>query len=216
MPCAPLKSALQRVKIAHFWEDFLTAKSTKNTKIRGRDRSISLFVFFAIFAVKSIWLRRSCAALICGNLRFKLPPFAVFTSAALLLLAGCSTTGPGARAGEPYIVNSHGTLFYSFGPVQAAGPDFSLPAGQRVTMLSYSYGYSHVVTQSGRAGYVPTDDLQPAPPAPSPKPGSTPSATPHRRSTSIFRQPASADQSPVPLPEFPESKPPPNAPGFRY
>jgi len=54
--------ALQRVKIAHFWEDFLTVKSTKNTKIRGRDRSISLFVFFAIFAVKSIWLRRSCAA----------------------------------------------------------------------------------------------------------------------------------------------------------
>jgi len=134
-----------------------------------------------------------------------------------VLLCGCtSSTGPGAHAGEPYVVNSQRTEFFSFGPAQSNGPDFALYHGQRVNMLSYSYGYSHIAIEgTGQTGYVPTEDLAPAPAAPQATP--TPArSSGHRRHSAGSRPPTAAEQSTVPLPEFPESKPPPNAPTFRY
>jgi len=137
-----------------------------------------------------------------------------------ILLAGCSTSaGPGAHAGEPYIVNSQRTLFYAYGPAQASGPDFAINHGQRVTMLSYSYGYSQIaITETGQSGYVATEDLKPAPPSALPSPSASPGAVRRRRggSARVSRPPTPAEQLRIPLPEFPESKPPPGAPAFRY
>jgi len=145
-------------------------------------------------------------------------------SASLILLAlgaflqaGCSSpSGPGSHAGEPYIVNSQRTLFYSFGPAQANGPDFALYHGQQLKMLSYGYGYSHVSIQgTGQTGFVPTEDVAPAPPQARPA-ASPPSPLGHHRHTADSRPPTPSEQSQIPLPDFPESKPPPNAPTFRY
>jgi hypothetical protein len=132
-----------------------------------------------------------------------------------LLIYGCSTSGPGAHAGQPYIVNSQRTLFYTYGPAQTSGPDFALYHGERLTMLSYQYGYSQItIPETGQTGYVPTEDLAPAPPAPKPTP--TPSSPHHHRPYTSSRPPTPEEESQVPLPEFPESKPPPGAPPFRY
>lgn len=147
-----------------------------------------------------------------------------FHSAGLLLcailLAACAApSGPGSHAGQPYLVNSQRTLFYSFGPSQSNGPDFALYHGERVTMLSYQYGYSHIVVEgTGQSGYVATEDLTPAPPAPkaSPTPLSSSRSRHHHASSLDSLPPTPADEAKVPLPEFPESEPPPGAPRFRY
>jgi hypothetical protein len=131
-----------------------------------------------------------------------------------MLLAGCSgPAGPGTHAGDAYIVKSQRTLFYTFGPAQATGADFALTHGARVTMLSYDYGYSQIAIQgTGQTGYVPTEDLAPAPPLPKPSP--TPAH--HRYDDAEFRSPSGDGQPRIPLPEFPETMPPPGAPAFRY
>jgi len=126
--------------------------------------------------------------------------------------------GPGSKAGEPYLVNTQRTLFYSYGPAQATGPDFALYHGQRVTMLSHEYGYSHIAVEgTGKSGYVATEDLVPAPPSPHPSPTAAPAGH-HRHGgkTGNFRPPTPDEESRIPLPEFPEAKPPPGAPPFRY
>ena len=137
-----------------------------------------------------------------------------------MLLAGCSSTaGPGTHAGDAYMVKSLRTPFYSFGPAQSSGPDFALNHGARVTMLSYQYGYSHIAVEgSGQSGYVATDDLAPAPPLPAPSPSAllAVSHTRHRHGGYESQPPTAAEQSQIPLPEFPESKPPPGTPSFRY
>ena len=137
-----------------------------------------------------------------------------------MLMAGCSApAGAGSHAGEAYLVNSQRTLFYAYGPAQGAGPDFALYKGQRLTMLSYGYGYSHVAVKgTGQTGYVPSEDVAPAPPLPHPSPSASPggSRARHRADGTASRPPTGAEQSQIPLPEFPESKPPPNTPPFRY
>jgi len=137
---------------------------------------------------------------------------------ATILLGGCSApAGPGFHAGEAYLVNSQRTQFYSIGPAQVSGPDFALYHGQRLTMIDYAYGYSHVTVEAtGQIGYVPTEDLAPAPPAPHPSPSPSSGATAHRRNGNDGRAPTAAEQSKIPLPEFPESEPPPGSPPFRY
>jgi hypothetical protein len=137
-----------------------------------------------------------------------------------MMLPGCaSPSGAGVHAGEPYIVNNHGALFYSYGASQASGPDFELGGGQQVTMLSYEYGYSHVaVAGTGQTGYVATEDLSHAPPQPkaSPTPSLLAAQTRRRHGGDGSRPPAPDEESQIPMPEFPESEPPPNAPPFRY
>jgi len=147
-----------------------------------------------------------------------------------LLLAACAAgpAGVGARAGDSYIVTSQHTLFYSYGPSQATGPDSALPRGQRLVMLSYGYGYSQIAIQgTGQTGYVSSDDISPAPPLPKPTPYSTPAtaATPAAAAATRSHRPTVMDDAvlpapgqnqSIPLPEFPASKPPPGSPSFRY
>jgi len=138
----------------------------------------------------------------------------------MLLLAGCaSTAGPGTHAGDSYTVKSQRTPFYSYGPAQSSGPDFALTHGARVTMLSYEYGFSHVAVEgTGQSGYVATDDLAPAAPLPAPSPSALLASAHvrHHHGADDSRPPTAEEQSQIPLPEFPESKPPPGAPAFRY
>jgi hypothetical protein len=136
-----------------------------------------------------------------------------------MLLAGCTAPGgAGSHAGELYVVNTQRTLFYSYGPAQSTGPDFALYHGQRLTMLSYEYGFSHVsVAGTGQAGYVPTEDIIPESASARPSPTALPATSHgHHRRGAEYRPPTPAEQSQVPLPEFPESKPAPGAPPFRY
>jgi hypothetical protein len=92
--------------------------------------------------------------------------------AALGLVGACATKpgtsgGPGAR----YIVTAQKSAFYKYGPAQSFGPDFQLEKGAIVTMLEKSWGFSRVMTDTGVGGFVSSDDLKPAPPAPAtPKP----------------------------------------------
>jgi hypothetical protein len=136
-----------------------------------------------------------------------------------ILMAGCAASaGPGSHAGEPYIVTSPQSLFYLYGPAQSSGPDFALSKGQAVTMLSRDYGYSHVALQpTGQTGYVATEELAPAPPpVPQPSPSASPAGGRHRHHAAGGPMPIPAEGSQIPLPEFPESKPPADAPPFRY
>jgi len=130
-----------------------------------------------------------------------------------MLMAGCADqSGPGVHAGDAYVVKADRTLFYAYGPAQANGPNFALPKGTRLTMLSYGYGFSHVAIQgTSDTGYAASDDLAPAPPAPKASP--TPARLRHYK---YIEEPSPADQTHIPLPEFPESEPPPGAPPFRY
>jgi hypothetical protein len=89
-------------------------------------------------------------------------------SLAGVVLAGCATA-PDPRGGR-YVVSSPRAPFYKYGPAQAFGADFALNRGQKVTVVENSLGFSKVMTDDGQAGYMPTDDLAPAPPEAPPQP----------------------------------------------
>ena len=131
-------------------------------------------------------------------------------------------------SGAHYIVSVAKTPFYKFGPAQDRGPDFSLTEGTKIIMLEHSFGFSRVMTADGTSGWVPTDDLKPAPPGPF-----TTSATAKTNYTvqlnrSMFDQgkpPVKHSDPPLngpglfntgdnPLPQNPNSSTP--APGFHY
>ena len=132
---------------------------------------------------------------------------------AMLLASGCAT-GPGKNAGKTYAVTTPRALFYRYGPAQASGPDFALSLGERVTMLSYEYGYSQVtIPENNMTGWVPTDDLAPA----SPLPKSSTAPLIASRSHHHYDEEIPSGEQPTPaLPEFPESKPPAGFTPFRY
>ncbi len=87
-------------------------------------------------------------------------------SAALAILAGC-TTGGGAPG--RYVVTAAKSPFYKYGPAQTFGPDFALDRGQKVTVVESSLGFAKVTTDDGTSGYMATDDLSPAPAEPGPQ-----------------------------------------------
>jgi hypothetical protein len=94
-----------------------------------------------------------------------------------IFLAGC-TTDP-ALKGSRLVVTGRSAPFYKDGPAQdfdypqptfavnqseqESGPDFNLPRGAAVTLLKREFGYSHVMTSDGVAGYVANDQLVSAP-----------------------------------------------------
>jgi len=80
--------------------------------------------------------------------------------AALGILSGCSS---GGGAPGRYVVTSAKSPFYKYGPAQTFGPDFALDRGQKVTVVQSSFGFAKVTTDDGTSGYMPTDDLAPAP-----------------------------------------------------
>jgi len=128
-------------------------------------------------------------------------------------MGGCAQqSGPGVHAGDSYLVKAEHTLFYTYGPAQANGPNFALAKGTRLTMLSYQYGFSHVaIPGTSDTGYVASDDL-----APAPKPSPTSDRTLRYIENYESRPPTPLDETRIPLPEFPDSEPPPGAPPFRY
>ena len=83
---------------------------------------------------------------------------------ALALLSACATKQ--VKAGTRYVVTAPQTAFYKYGPAQSFGPDTTLARGTIVTMLESTWGFSHVMTETGLGGYVSSDDLKLAPPAP--------------------------------------------------
>jgi len=139
-------------------------------------------------------------------------------TACLTMFPACATKSP---IGGRYVVSTHQTSFYKYGPAQTLGPDFSLPKGARVTMLQNSWGFARVMTDDGTAGYVSSDDLEPAPPE-QPPPAATSS---HARPPSSSK-PKHSNVSPTPgsplfeagdLPPLPSNAEPPKpAPGFRF
>src|SRR5271170_4672134 len=86
---------------------------------------------------------------------------------ALFLNAGCassnSASAPGAAGQAHYIVTADITSFYKEGPAQPGGPDLRLKKDQVVAMVEKHYGYSKVIDPDGETGYVPTEDIAPAP-----------------------------------------------------
>ena len=78
----------------------------------------------------------------------------------------------GRRRAKPkagrFMVGVKKSPFYKYGPAQAFGPDFALPQGQRLTLVEHSFGFSRVMTDDGVAGFMPTEDLVPAPAEPAP------------------------------------------------
>lgn len=85
-----------------------------------------------------------------------------------LLGAGCSSSNPSASAanGTRYIVTADSTSFFKYGPAQQGGADYILQKGRQVELVERHYGFSRVRTDDGDTGYVPTDDLSPAPEEP--------------------------------------------------
>ena len=81
-----------------------------------------------------------------------------------LALGACATKQ--VKAGTRYIVTAPKTAFYKYGPAQSFGPDTTLVQGTIVTMLESTWGFCHVMTDTGLGGYVSSDDLKLAPPAP--------------------------------------------------
>ncbi len=144
----------------------------------------------------------------------------------LALLGGCATKA--VKVGSRYVVTVPKTAFYKYGPAQSFGPDTTLTQGTVVTMLESTWGFCHVMTESGMGGYISSDDLKPAPPAPpalaTPKPGlATDSRKPQffsgrPKQNTIRPTPGGplfeVNDLPMPLPD--SSPPPPPKPKFRY
>ncbi len=82
----------------------------------------------------------------------------------IAVLAACAENN--IPSGAHYIVSVPKTQFYKFGPAQASGPDFTISEGTRIIMLEHAFGYSRVMTADGTAGWVPTEDVKPAPAGP--------------------------------------------------
>jgi hypothetical protein len=89
---------------------------------------------------------------------------AVMAAGCVALVVACSNNN--IPSGAHYMVSVPNTQFFKFGPAQQGGPDFQLSEGTRIIMLEHSFGYSRVMTADGTAGYVPTEDVKPAPPGP--------------------------------------------------
>lgn len=89
-----------------------------------------------------------------------------------LALAACATQSYSPDQAPEYVVIREFAKFYRLGPMQARGPDSSLPVQTRVKLLRKEMGYYYVMLEDGRAGYVASEDLTLAPPRPPQPPAS--------------------------------------------
>lgn len=135
-----------------------------------------------------------------------------------LAVSGCATNAPLLPPGTSMVVNAPNTALYKYGPAQSFGADFTLKYGTKVTLIERSFGYYRVMTDTGTAGYVASEDLDVIPPEPLKKlePRSTASNTHRTYSGPIKRsdvQPIPGDplfdidDVPMPMPEKTASKP---------
>ena len=142
---------------------------------------------------------------------------------ALALFSACAAKQ--VKVGSRYVITAPKTAFYKYGPAQSFGPDTTLTQGTVVTMLESTWGFCHVMTESGLGGYVSSDDLKPAPPAaatppPVPSGGSRPpqfySGRPKQNTIRPTPGGPLFDVNEVPMP-LPDNNPPPGPkPKFRY
>ena len=142
----------------------------------------------------------------------------------LALLSACATKA--VKAGTRYVITAPKTAFYKYGPAQSFGPDTTLTQGTIVTMLESTWGFCHVMTDSGLGGYVSSDDLKLAPPAPAAAPKPALAGNPRApqfysgrpKQNTIRPTPGGPlfDVNEVPMP-LPDNTPPPGPkPKFRY
>ena len=101
-------------------------------------------------------------------MRLALTQFVKWTP--VILVASCAmNAGPDPHT-TSFITSAASTPFYKYGPAQAFGADENLNAGTHLTMLKRDFGYSRVMMDNGVSGFVPTEDVKPAPPPAAPKP----------------------------------------------
>lgn len=124
---------------------------------------------------------------------------------AVLMLQSCQGAGGKAPplAGR-YVVTARKSMFYHYGPAQASGPDGQLAKGTQLTVSKREPGYSQVILDDGRTGYVPTEDIAPA----LPEAAATPPPAKSRRDRPE-PMPPPGPITPLPLPEQP-------TPNFRF
>ena len=143
--------------------------------------------------------------------------------AVLALLSACATKP--VTAGSRYVITAPKSAFYKYGPAQSMGPDTTLMQGTIVTMLESTWGFCHVMTESGLGGYVSSDDLKPAPPAATPpKPtlagnSRAPQFFSGRPKQNTYRPTPGGplfDVNDAPMPTGPLDEPPAPKPKFRY
>lgn len=89
--------------------------------------------------------------------------------ALVCLLSGCATQSFAPEQAPEMSIIRDFSSFYRLGPMQGRGPDATLRAGERVKLLRKEMGYSLVLLEDNRTGYVANEDFVPAPPRP-PKP----------------------------------------------
>jgi len=95
---------------------------------------------------------------------------AVMFAAVAMLLASCAATSTFTAENAPeYMVVKAYSPFYKIGPMQAR-PDASLPVDTRFKLLRQEMGFSYVLLDDGRQGYVANENMAPAPPRPAPTP----------------------------------------------
>ncbi len=124
------------------------------------------------------------------------------------ILTSCATQTYAPEEAPEYSVIRDFASLYKLGPMQGRGPDGTLRVGDRVKLIRKEMGYSFVLLEDSRTGYVANEDIVPAPPRP-PKPaaeastGSSESSSRRNSSSPRYRGQQVND---IPLPE---SAPPP-------
>lgn len=100
--------------------------------------------------------------------------------------------------------------FFRLGPIQSSGPDVSLRTNERLKLLRKEMGYSLVMLEDARTGYVANEYLAPAPPRPPAPPSQSTDADSGSRANASGRSRGGTYRGPQvndsPLPEpLPES-----------
>jgi hypothetical protein len=119
-------------------------------------------------------------------------------------LAGCAMQTFTPESAPDFQVVSQFAPFYQYGPNQAMGPSQVLRAGTRFKLLSRELGFSKVLLDDGRTGYVANEQMSIAAPLPRPSPAAaTASPTPGKKGrgkpeSPVYRGPAVND---IPLPD---------------
>ena len=89
--------------------------------------------------------------------------FALLPILAALILAGCGTVELFNQDAPPEYMTATRADFFSRGPAQALPPE-KIEKDTFVKVLKKDSGYAVVRLLDGRSGYIPWDELRPAPP----------------------------------------------------
>jgi hypothetical protein len=92
--------------------------------------------------------------------------FRWFALSCVVLLAGCATETFAPENAPEYMAIKDYVPFYRLGPAQATGPDSVLRVSTRFKLLRRELGYSFVLLDDQRTGYVASEWIVPAPPRP--------------------------------------------------